>query len=90
MNKEVLKLIKIQEKTKIKVFHNELMIVHYLLTHGPAASMDILRETGRSVSAHNDDIKRLMQLGIIKYSVCSIDKRRRLYELTEDFKNAII
>lgn len=90
MNDEVTKLLNIQKKTKIKVFHNELLIANCLSINGPMASMDILRETGRSVSAHNEDMKRLMQLGIIKYSVCSTDKRRRLYELTEDFKNAII
>jgi len=39
--------------------------------------------TGRSISAHNDDIKRLMMLGLIESRVCQIDKRHKLYDLTD-------
>jgi DNA-binding MarR family transcriptional regulator len=39
--------------------------------------------TGRSISAHNDDVKRLVMLGLIESRVCQLDKRRKLYDLTD-------
>lgn len=83
MQKEIEKLLVFQSKTGIKCFHNEMRIIYEILSNGPLPSLDIMKITGRSISAHNDDIKRLMMLGLIDSKVCEIDKRRKLYDVTD-------
>lgn len=60
-----------------------MRIIYEILSNGPLRSLDIVKITGRSISAHNDDIKRLMMLGLIDSKVCEIDKRRKLYDVTD-------
>ncbi len=83
MQKEIEKLLVFQSKTGIKCFHNEMRIIYEILSSGPLPSLDIMKITGRSISAHNDDIKRLMMLGLIDSKVCELDKRRKLYDVTD-------
>jgi DNA-binding MarR family transcriptional regulator len=60
-----------------------MRIIYEILSNGPLPSLDIMKITGRSISAHNDDIKRLMMLGLIDSKVCELDKRRKLYDVTD-------
>jgi DNA-binding MarR family transcriptional regulator len=60
-----------------------MRVLYEILSKGPLPSLDIMRMTGRSISAHNDDIKRLTMLGLIESRICQIDKRRKLYDLTD-------
>lgn len=83
MQKEIEKILAFQNKSGVKCFHNEMRIIYEILANGPMPSLDIMKITGRSISAHNDDVKRLMVLGLIDSKVCEIDKRRKLYDITD-------
>jgi DNA-binding MarR family transcriptional regulator len=83
LQKEIEKLLVFQNKAGVKCFHNEMRVLYEILSKGPLPSLDIMRMTGRSISAHNDDIKRLTMLGLIESRICQIDKRRKLYDLTD-------
>jgi DNA-binding MarR family transcriptional regulator len=86
---EVEQLIKIQSETKIKVFQGEILIAYELLKNGPMSSMDLMAKSRRSVSAYNEDLKRLVQLNVITFKYCENDKRKKIYNLTKDFRDLI-
>ncbi len=81
------KIIEFQKKSQVKCLHNELRIIYEISVSGPLESMEILKRTGRSISGHNEDIKRLLQIGALRLTNISTDKRKRIYELTELIKN---
>lgn len=77
------KIIEFQKNSQVKCLHNELKIIHEISVSGPLESMEILKRTGRSISGHNEYIKKLLQIGALRLTNISTDKRKRIYELTE-------
>jgi len=82
-------LIDIERKFSIKTIHNELKIIKVISENTHISSMDICIITGRSISAHNADLKRLTQLKIVYSSCDHNDKRRRIYSLTPIGQNLV-
>lgn len=87
MLQEINKIIKFQKITNVKCVHNELKIIFEIACNGPLESMKIMKKTGSSISGHNEDIKRLYALKIIELVDSSIDKRKRVYDITTEIKN---
>lgn len=81
------KIIKFQSDTNVKCLHNEIRIVYELATNGPLPSLEIMRRTGRSISAHNIDIKRLLETNVLSAKQCDIDKRKKLFDISDDIKS---
>jgi DNA-binding MarR family transcriptional regulator len=81
------KIIKFQSETNVKCLHNEVRIIYELATHGPLPSLEIMRRTGRSISAHNIDIKRLLEANILSSKQCEIDKRKKLFDISDNVKS---
>ena len=81
------KIIKFQSDTNIKCLHNEVRIIYELATNGPLPSLEIMRRTGRSISAHNVDIQKLLQTNVLFAKQCDTDKRKKLFDLSDDVKS---
>ena len=81
------KIIKFQFGTNIKCLHNEVRIIYELATNGPLPSFEIMRRTGRSMSAHNVDIQKLLQTNALFAKQCDIDRRKKLFYLSDDVKS---
>jgi DNA-binding transcriptional regulator GbsR (MarR family) len=77
------KILNFSNITHVKSLHNELHILYEILKNGPLESMKILENTGSSISGHNLDIKRLVELNIIKLFENSSDKRKRFYTIDD-------
>lgn len=82
MIREINLLIDIEKKFYIKTIHNKFKIIKVISENKEIASMEICKITGRSISAHNADLKRLSQLGLITSSCSDNDKRKRIYSLS--------
>jgi len=78
-------LLDIEQTRKVKCLHNEIKIIHVLLKSGPMSSLNIMRATNRSISAHNSDIKRLLALGAIVAVPHHGDGRVKLYDVNHAF-----
>jgi hypothetical protein len=81
------KIIKFQSGTNIKCLHNEIRIIYELAAYGPLPSFEIMRRTGRSMSAHNVDIQKLLQTNALFAKQCDTDKRKKLFDLSDDVKS---
>ena len=79
----------IEKEFGVKCVHNEIKIISLIAKKNKVPSLEILHETGRSISAHNSDLKRLSALGLIETSNGEFDKRQRLYSLTSYGHNLI-
>ena len=80
-------IIKFESETNIKCLHNEARIIYELANNGPLPSLEIMRRTGRSISAHNIDLKRLLEANVLSAKQCDIDKRKKLFDLSGDIKS---
>ena len=49
-----------------------------------------MKRTGRSLSGHNQDIKRLLDIGALKMEISNDDKRKRIYAISENLKYEFI
>lgn len=87
MIKQISDLLKFQEITNVRCVHNELKILFEIANNGPSESMKIMKNTGSSLSGHNQDMKRLSALKIIDLEDSNIDKRKRIYKLSPEIKN---
>lgn len=81
---EISKILKFQESTNIRCLHNEIRIIKEILENGPLASLELMKKTGRSISGHNEDLKRLVDIGALEVKISKIDKRKRIYDLSEN------
>jgi predicted transcriptional regulator len=81
---EITKIFNLQISTKIRCLHNEIIIIKEILENGPLPSLDLMKKTGRSISGHNQDLKRLLDIGAINVQVSECDKRKRIYYISED------
>lgn len=82
--RQSISFVKTFEKiSKVKSLHNEILIVHLLYEQGPLPSLRIMHETGRSISGHNADMKRLLSLGMITVAESKTDKRQRIFGLSD-------
>ena len=81
------KIIKFQSGTNIKCLHNEIRIIYELAAYGPLPSFEIMRRTGRSMSAHNVDLQKLLQTNVLFEKQCDTDKRKKLFDLSDDVKS---
>ena len=79
-------LLHIESGYKIKTLHNEFKIIYYLMQNEKLSSLDLLRKTGRSISGHNNDLRRLTSLKVIEHATSEDDKRVKFYSLTPKFK----
>ena len=61
MDRLVATLDSVERRLGIKAVHNELRIVALLFAAGELRSQDIMRHTGRSLSGHNADLRRLVE-----------------------------
>jgi hypothetical protein len=43
-----------------------------------------MKKTGRSISGHNQDLKRLVDIGALNMRISDCDKRKRIYEISEN------
>lgn len=85
---EIRKLYLFQTKSSVKCLHNEIMIITEIFEHGPLPSLNLMKRTGRSISGHNQDLKRLVDIGVLTLTKTEIDKRKRIYDITEDLRTA--
>ncbi len=74
----------IETKLKVKAIHNEFRIIFLLYAKGEMPSLELMYLTQRSISGHNQDLKRLTALGILERFECESDGRVRKYRLSED------
>ncbi|WP_395628677.1 hypothetical protein [Sphingorhabdus sp.] len=81
---EITKIFNFQSSTKIKCLHNEIIMIKEILENGPLPSLDLMKKTGRSISGHNQDLKRLLDIGAINVQISEFDKRKRIYDISED------
>lgn len=84
---EISKILKFQESTNIRCLHNEIRIIKEILENGPLASLELMKKTGRSISGHNEDLKRLVDIGALEVKISKIDKRKRIYDLSENLRS---
>lgn len=75
-----------QKSTNIKCLHNQFVIIKEILENGPIASLDLMKKTGRSISGHNQDLKRLLDIGALTVKISDNDKRKRIYDVSENLK----
>ena len=87
---EIRKIFNFQHSTNVKCLHNELIIIKEIAENGPLPSLDLMKRTGRSISGHNQDIKRLLDIGSLKMEVSYDDKRKRIYDISENLKSTFI
>ena len=87
---EIRKIFNFQNSTNVKCLHNELIIIKEIAENGPLPSLDLMKRTGRSISGHNQDIKRLLDIGVLKMEVSYDDKRKRIYDISENLKSTFI
>ena len=73
----------------IKCLHNELRIIKEILENGPIASLELMNKTGRSISGHNNDLKRLIDIGALDLKILENDKRKRIYDISDDIRTKI-
>jgi len=81
---EIKKIFYFQNLTKIKCLHNEVIIIKEIMENGPLPSLDLMKKTGRSISGHNQDLKRLVDIGALNMRISDCDKRKRIYEISEN------
>jgi hypothetical protein len=81
---EIKKIFYFQNLTKIKCLHNEVIIIKEIMENGPLPSLDLMKKTGRSISGHNQDLKRLVDIGALNMRMSDCDKRKRIYEISEN------
>ncbi len=74
---------KFERLSKVRSLHNEILILHLLRERGPLPSLRIMQETGRSISGHNADMKRLLSLGLITQFESEADRRQRIFGLSD-------
>ncbi len=84
MISEIKKILNFQDSTNIKCLHNELIIIKEILENGPLPSLDLMKKTGRSISGHNQDLKRLVDIGALNVQISESDKRKRIYDISEN------
>jgi DNA-binding MarR family transcriptional regulator len=87
---EIKKILIFQKSTSIKCLHNEIRIIKEILENGPLASLELMKKTGRSISGHNQDLKRLIDIGALEIKSSEKDKRKRLYDLSEKLRKTFI
>ena len=90
MISEIKKILNFQDSTNIKCLHNELIIITEILENGPLPSLDLMKRTGRSISGHNQDLKRLVDIGALTVEISEFDKRKRMYDLSENLRVTFI
>lgn len=73
----------------VKCLHNEIKILNALAEAEGSPSLQIMCKTGRSISGHNADIKRLLSLGFITVEKGVEDKRQRIYYLTDEGRKIV-
>lgn len=86
MIEEITKILKFQDKTNVKRLHNEVRIIKEILENGPLPSLEIMKKTGRSISGHNQDLKRLVDIDALSVSSSDIDKRKKIYDISKELK----
>ena len=86
---ELTKILNFQRSTNIKCLHNELRIIQEILKNGPIASLELMKKTGRSISGHNNDLKRLIDIGALDLKILQSDKRKRIYDISDDIRTKI-
>jgi len=83
---EIRNLYLFQTKTGVKCLHNEIMIIAEIFENGPLPSLNLMKKTGRSISGHNQDLKRLIDIGALTLKKTEFDKRKRIYDISENLK----
>ncbi len=58
-----------------------------LAKNGPLPSLEIMRCAGRSIAAHNVDLKRLFEANILTIKQCDIDRRKKLFDNFDGVKS---
>ena len=58
-----------------------------LAKNGPLPSLEIMRRAGRSIAAHNVDLKRLLEANILTAKQCDIDRRKKLFDISDGVKS---
>ena len=81
---EITKIFNFQNSTKIRCLHNEVIIIKEILENGPLPSLDLMKKTGRSISGHNQDLKRLLDIVALTMQISEYDKRKRIYDISEN------
>ena len=90
MISEIRKILNFQYSTNVKCLHNELIIIKEILENGPLPSLELMKKTGRSISGHNQDLKRLCDIGALTMQISEHDKRKRIYDLSENLRTTFI
>ena len=83
---ELTKILNFQRSTNIKCLHNKLRIIKEILENGPSASLELMNKTGRSISGHNNDLRRLIDIGALDLKILENDKRKRIYDISDDIR----
>ena len=86
---ELTKILNFERSTNIKCLHNELRIIKEILDNGPIASLELMNKTGRSISSHNNDLKRLIDIGALDLKISENDKRKRIYDISHNVRMKI-
>ncbi len=87
---EIGKIFDFQNSTNIKCLHNEIIIIQKILENGPIPSLDLMKKTGRSISGHTEDLKRLVDIGALTVEISEFDKRKRIYDISKNIRQKLI
>ena len=87
---EITKILYFQNSTNIKCLHNEIRIKKEILENGPLPSLDLMKKTGRSISGHNQDLKRLLDIEALTIKSSDLDKRKRIYDISDNLRTAFL
>jgi hypothetical protein len=87
---EITKILDFQNSTNIKCLHNEIRIIKEILENGPLPSLDLMKKTGRSISGHNQDLKRLLDIEALTIKSSDLDKRKRIYDISDNLRTAFL
>jgi hypothetical protein len=90
VNEEIIKILKFQDKTNIKCLHNEVRIIKEILENGPLPSLEIMKKTVRSISGHNQDLKILVDINALTVNISTLDKRKKIYDISENIKSLLL
>jgi DNA-binding MarR family transcriptional regulator len=78
----ILALERLEQSCGIRAIHNELRIVSLLYRESELPSLEIHSRTRRSLSGHSNDLRRLVEIGVLEVTEDGSDLRKRLYRLT--------
>lgn len=82
-------LMEVEARTGLRTVYSELRLISLMYPDRSMESMTLQRLIGSSLSSHNRDLRRLLDLGLIEVHHTPEDRRKKLYRLTDTARAVI-